>query len=285
YLIDQGYAWGASSFSSTSLIPGRAADETAALWDFFARRYGKPVRTYVTGTSMGGAATNIAAERYGNRFDGALGLCGASGQANAVGITTSFFVAAAWAAGVTQAEYDASPSILDLIHDRIQPALRDPSVHRRFEDMAIALTGGPRTFDRTGFEIEESTNWQRAQLSLSAGLADNRDVRYTDPAFDRAVIRLQPNPILRHMFLNGNETTGHLQMPLLTLHATGDGQVPINEAQRYQREVDAAGSQDRLVQRVIRDPGHCGFTDDEEATNFEALVNWVEHGHKPLGTN
>jgi hypothetical protein len=38
YLIGQGYAWGASSFSSTSLIPGRAADETAAVWDLFARR-------------------------------------------------------------------------------------------------------------------------------------------------------------------------------------------------------------------------------------------------------
>src|SRR5262249_28052068 len=161
--IDQGYAWGASSFSSTSLIPGRAADETAALWDLFARRYGRPLRTYVTGTSMGGGATNLAAERYGNRFDGGLALCGASGQTAAVGITTNFFVAAAWAAGVTQAEYDASPSILDLIQHRIQPALRDPAVHRRFEDRAIALTGGPRAFDRAGFEIEEATNWRRAE--------------------------------------------------------------------------------------------------------------------------
>ena len=37
-------------------------------------------RTYVTGLSMGGMATHIAAERYGNRFDGALALCGAAGQ-------------------------------------------------------------------------------------------------------------------------------------------------------------------------------------------------------------
>ena len=121
YLIDQGYAWGASSFSSTSLIPGRAADETAALWDRFARRYGRPARTYVTGTSMGGAATNLAAERYGNRFDGGLALCGASGTA-ASDIATNFFVAAAWATGVSQAEYDASPSVHDLIVQRIQPA-------------------------------------------------------------------------------------------------------------------------------------------------------------------
>jgi hypothetical protein len=63
FLIGQGFAWGASSFSSTSLIPGRAADETAALWDHFAKKYGRPTRTYVTGQSMGGAASHIAAER------------------------------------------------------------------------------------------------------------------------------------------------------------------------------------------------------------------------------
>ncbi len=80
YLIGQHYAWGASSFSSTSLIPGRAADETAALWDYFARKYGRPTRTYVTGLSMGGAASHIAAERYPDRFDGALALSGNVGN-------------------------------------------------------------------------------------------------------------------------------------------------------------------------------------------------------------
>ena len=94
WLIGHGYAWGASSFSSTSLIPGTAADETAALWDLFARRYGRPSRTYVTGQSMGGAGTTVASERYGNRFDGALALCGAASQTPALRIATDFFVAA-----------------------------------------------------------------------------------------------------------------------------------------------------------------------------------------------
>ena len=79
YLVAQGYAWGASSFSSTSWIPGRATDETAALWDHFASTYGRPQRTYVVGLSMGGAAGHIAAERHADRFDGVLALCGAAG--------------------------------------------------------------------------------------------------------------------------------------------------------------------------------------------------------------
>ena len=38
YLIAQGIAWGASSFSNSSLIPGRGAGETAARWGHFARK-------------------------------------------------------------------------------------------------------------------------------------------------------------------------------------------------------------------------------------------------------
>jgi hypothetical protein len=54
YLIANGYAWAASSYSSTSLIPQRGADETAALWDHFVREHGRPDFTYASGLSMGG---------------------------------------------------------------------------------------------------------------------------------------------------------------------------------------------------------------------------------------
>ena len=204
YLIGQGFAWGASSFSSTSLIPGRAADETAAVWDLFARRYGRPTRTYVTGQSMGGAATHVAAERYGNRFDGALGLCGAASQTPAARIDADFFVAAAYAAGVTQREYDRTSSIPELIRDRILPALRRPRVHRRFEDIMVSLTGGPRPFDREGFRMEEETNWHRAELLVGAGIARNRQTVY----------RLgPPSPVTSRRFNQRGHPAAHQRGP------------------------------------------------------------------------
>src|SRR5262249_1878602 len=159
--------------------------------------------TYITGVSMGGAATNLAAERYGNRFDGALALCGAAGQTAALRITTDFFVAAAWAAGVTQAEFDAAPNVEVLVRNRLKPALRARGGHRRFEQEMIELTGGPRAFDGEGFRVEEATNWNRALLNVSSGVAKNRDTRYQDPAFDRAAIRLRTNDALRRAFIEG----------------------------------------------------------------------------------
>jgi pimeloyl-ACP methyl ester carboxylesterase len=295
YLIAHGYAWGASSFSSTSSIPGRSADETAALWDYFAATYGRPDRTYVTGLSMGGAATHIAAERYPDRFDGGLGFCGTAGQTPGAQNLANFFVAAAYAAGVTQAEYDATADVGALIRERIRPALRDPQVRETFENIMLDVTGGPRPFGRAGFRLEEETNWTRAELLVSAKLAPNRDTRYrlgplspvTSDEFNRAVIRL-PGPTgdqLTRNFYDGEDTTGKLRIPVVTLYSTGDGQVPIEQARIYRRRVERAGQGDLLVQRVIGDVGHCGFRTTEMESGFDALVDWVEHGKKPVGTD
>ena len=291
YLVGHGYAWGASSFSSTGLIPGRSTDETAALWDYFARKYGRPRWTYVSGLSMGGMSAHIAAERYANRFDGALALCGSAGQTEAAAQNADFFAAAGYVVGLTQARFDAATDMHALI-ENVRAGLLPTDLHRRFEDIMIALTGGPRAFDREGFHLEEATNWRRAELTVTAQIAQNAGTTYdlgkldgvTSAEFDKGVVRLPTNRSALGEFVAGNETTGRLTMPLLSMHSTGDGQVPIGQAQLLQRKVDAAGKRDLLVQRVIRDPSHCGFTTPEQAAGFEALVRWVEHGVKPSGT-
>ncbi|MEE9196713.1 MAG: hypothetical protein V3U45_01100, partial [bacterium] len=57
YLIENGYAWAASSFSSNSFVPFQGAHETAALHDFFLDEFGQPDYTYIGGGSMGGNVT------------------------------------------------------------------------------------------------------------------------------------------------------------------------------------------------------------------------------------
>lgn len=291
YLITHGFAWGASSFSSTSLIPGRAADETAALWDYFSREHGRPARSYVSGLSMGGMAAQIAAERYGDRYDGALALCGSAGNEAGAKGQADFVAAGAYVAGVTQAEFAAMPDRARVIDDRILPALRDPAAHARFEDIVIALTGGPRPFAREGLHLEEETNWSRARLQLSAGLISNAGVTYdlgagsglASGAFNRDAIRMSLNDAVARAFYAGNEATGDLRIPLLTMHTTGDGQVPVSQAQILQRRVAGAGKGDLLVQRLYADASHCGFSTPEWEDGLKALVAWVEDGHKPAG--
>jgi pimeloyl-ACP methyl ester carboxylesterase len=293
YLIGHGIAWGASSFSSTSQIPGRAADETAALWDHFARTYGRPTRTYITGFSMGGMATHIAAERYPDRFDGALALCGAAGLTPGDGDVAQFFVAGAYVAGVTQEEFDATRDFGALVRDRILPVLQDPAKHAEFEKILVDLTGGPRAFAREGIHLEEETNWRRAEQVVAVGIAPPRETPYrlgptstvSSRTFNRGAITLPTDPVLLQRFVDGNDLTGELRMPMISLHSTGDGQVPIHQARVLRELVDNAGASDLLVQRVIRDPGHCGFTTTEAESSLEDLIAWVERGVKPTGMN
>src|SRR5829696_525481 len=291
YLIAEVYAWGSSSFSGTGWIPGRAADETAALWDHFTAAHGRPQRTYVIGESMGGAAGNIAAERHGDRFDGAMALCGSAGATSGLQNPVNVFVAGAFVAGVTQVDYDAATDVGALIRDRIRPALRDPRLRDRFQRIMVDLSGGPRPFDREGIRAEEETDWQRAELVVSTGVVPHHDSPYhlgptsevDEDEFNRAAIVLRTNDDRLQAYVADNEATGRLRVPLLTMHTTGDGQVPIEEARILQRRVDGAGQRDLLVQRVLRDPGHCGFTNTELVASFEALVGWVEQDTKPEG--
>src|SRR6266545_588159 len=115
------------------------------------------------------------------------------------------------------------------------------------------------------------------ELRADAGVASR--------AFNRDAVRLPTDDAALSRFADGTEVTGELQMPLLTVHTTGDGQVPINQAQILRQRVSAAGQSDRLRQRVIDDPGHCGFTTGEQEAAFDALVDWVERDRKPDGTN
>jgi hypothetical protein len=157
----------------------------------------------------------------------------------------------------------------------------------------IDLTGGPRAFAREGVHLEEETNWRRVELLAASRLISNRETAYhlgavSDvpiDAFDRGVVRLRTNDDALRSFVAGADTTGELAMPLLTMHSTGDGQVPVDQARILRRRVDAAGNDDLLVQWVLRDPSHCGFNTREIARGFEALVDWVEHGKKPRGTD
>jgi hypothetical protein len=191
----------------------------------------------------------------------------------------NMLAAAPVATGVTQASYDAASEddLAALVDDRIRPALdRDPAVRRRFEDMVIDMTGGPRPFGREGLRAAEETNWRRLQIAVGTGAV---------PPSDERPLRMRTDDELLAALVEGSELTGDVRVPLLTMHTTGDGEVPISQAQTLRRMVDEAGAGDRLVQRVIRDPGHCGFTTPEQARALDDLVAGVEDGERPAGND
>ena len=71
---------------------------------------------------------------------------------------------------------------------------------------------------------------------------------------------------------------GHLAMPVLTMHTTGDGLVVPENEQAYQSVVDRAGDGQMLRQIFVHRAGHCAFTPAETISAVQVLLGRLGTG-------
>lgn len=300
--ISQGFAWAASSYSENFYVPGIGADDTMDLLAKFEQNYGKPKRTFLVGESMGGNVVALLLEHFPQRFDGALAVCGALGGEEEIDYLASWAMVAEYVTGVTiPIGKGPAPMALALL-TKVPQALGDPDAPtpagERFRSVVRELTGGERPFFEEGFARNFTSNFALLILdpdrrTVAVAAATNEDVEYmiddslgvSEGDLNDGVRRLAASPLARDAVAHPDAvpTTGRIERPLLTLHNTGDVFVPITQEVAYRDKVEAAGKADLLVQRAIRDGGHCLFSDAEYTRAWNDLVGWVEDGTKPDG--
>ncbi len=309
FLLANGYAWAASSFSKNDYDPAQGAKDTHALTRFFNGRYGRPARTYISGASMGGHVAAIVAEQWPQSYDGAMPICGALGDYELFDFFLDFNVAAQTLSGVGRSfPYGADylTATVPATKAALGPAF--PFLLNAQGQALAGLTqmrsGGVRPLFAQGWLFWNAVagdflfglGANDGTLPRAPGLAvQNSDVVYqfdADPAlslaemgFNAAVQRLTADPQARRRngLANVPPTTGDLRIPMLTLHTLGDLFVPFHMEQEYARRVAARGRSHNLVQRATRDYGHCSFTPAELVAGFSDLVKWVEGGVTPAG--
>lgn len=76
-------------------------------------------------------------------------------------------------------------------------------------------------------------------------------------------------------FINFN---GQINIPVLTMHTTGDGLVVNQDEQAYASDVRAAGNNGLLRETFVHRAGHCTFTPAETITAFQTLINRLDTG-------
>ena len=86
----------------------------------------------------------------------------------------------------------------------------------------------------------------------------------------------EPNP-------GYSRLSGAVPVPLLMMHTTGDGFVPISLMVRFGARAEDAGNGEMVSMRAIRSAGHCDFSLTEVEAALDDLVAWVEDGVKPPG--
>jgi pimeloyl-ACP methyl ester carboxylesterase len=302
YLITNGFAWVASSYSENGYDPGIGADDTLALKQFFVQQFGTPKHTYIVGASMGGNVIALALEHQATEWDGAFSMCGALGGIGQIDYLVSWVAAAEYTSGLTFPIGVPGGNLGTVLLQDVPRELGTPTSPtakgKQFASIIKNLTGGPRPFFEEGFAEQYTVNFGLALLdperkTLFNKAATNDAATYhidpglglTDSQIDSGIRRYASDPASR----DGNAhpdmvpTTGNISVPLITIHGTGDLFVPITQEQYYKQQVDAAGKGDLLVQRAIRSGGHCKFSGTEITSAFSDLVSWVRDGTKPKG--
>jgi pimeloyl-ACP methyl ester carboxylesterase len=133
-----------------------------------------------------------------------------------------------------------------------------------------ARAGGNPSFN-TGVDyetvLEHSANYAEVRaLYTAAGLSLKADLETLGKA---KRIKADPGALA---YLSDNIIyDGQLPFPVLTMHTTGDGLVPVENESAYRRVVGEAHDSPMLRQIFVHRAGHCAFTPAETITALQTL--------------
>ena len=294
--LSRGFAWGTSSYRCNGNVPGIGLLDTMALRDVFRTVSGgrTPLRVYLAGASLGGRIVTLGLHEFPEAFAGGYAECAAGQETNDVRVAMA-----------------AAAEFLSGIHPDPQAYARDltrmaqvfgrgtelTEKGRQLASVQIALTGGPRPFAFDGVLPRLLENVRQGFMSspdAHVRAATNEGMPYgvapglglSTEVLESGVPRKPADPSLRNPAGPFREVVpfdGRLLRPLITLHGTGDLQVPVSQQQALKRAVLRTGQQRMLVQRLVRAEGHCQFSSAERLRAFDDLVNWVRDGVRPEG--
>lgn len=115
---------------------------------------------------------------------------------------------------------------------------------------------------------------------------DNSTTEYSgsfdDATLNATVQRFSSDPDAVNYVQHNYDPTGHLKIPVLTLHTLLDPVVPNSHEQAYAQAVAKTGSEHLLVQQSVARYDHCNFKLQEKLTALHQLDQWIsDPGQKP----
>jgi hypothetical protein len=324
YLIENGYAWAASSYSKNYYDVRAGVEDTNALALNFTklaaangRTLTAPSKIFITGVSMGGHITAAAIEAEAQtyainkvKYNGAVPMCGVVGDTELFNYFAGYQVVAQQLAGFPMTKFPVTD--FEAIKPAIQSALWStfPTVTNaqgdKLKNAVMNLSGGDRPFYKEGWANANNQGNIWASLGgdgtiggiLNSNILDTTQLFYKidassttttalDTAFNNNAFKITPTANANRLRRDGLRwipvANGEVNIPVVSIHTLGDLFVPFKMEQVYAARMKAKGNDKWLVQRAIRDVGHCAFTAAEAATAFDDMVKWEAGGAKPAG--
>lgn len=321
HLIENGYAWAASSYSKNSYDVRAGVEDTNALalaFNRIAAANGRvlppPTRLYITGHSMGGHITGAAIEdeTYATaknkvRYHGAVPMCGVMGDAELFNRFAGMQVTAQALAGVPSYPTSKWSEIQGLVTTALFSTFTAANIVPtaqgvKYLSVVENLTGGERPlFDQgvlfgRSFQSAWGTFGSDGTVNgiLNRNVLDTHAYTYVidgdvpgSTALNASAQKLTAAPDANRLRRDGLRWIpaihGEYKIPVVSIHTLGDLFVPFSMQQVYQQRTAAKGNGNWLVQRAIRGASHCDFTVVEQEQAFIDMVAWAEGGPRPAG--
>ncbi|MCR6476266.1 alpha/beta hydrolase [Variovorax sp. ZS18.2.2] len=323
HLIQEGYAWAASSYSKNFYDVRVGVEDTNALaleFNKIAKANGRelaaPSQTYITGHSMGGHITAAAIEdeafataNHKVKYSGAVPMCGVLGDTELFDYFAGAQVTAQALAGLPKYPTPNWADIMAQVTGTLfstfttsPPNIVPTPTGIKYMTVVMNLTGGQRPMFDIGFARGGSfaAVWGvfgsdgTVTGILNKNTLDTNRFTYTilgdapgSASLNASVIKLTAVPDANRLRTDGlrwvPKNNGEFRIPVVSLHTLGDLYVPFSMEQIYQKRVAAKGNSQWLVQRAIRGITHCDFTVQEQVEAFDAMVQWQQGGPKPAG--
>ncbi|MGH3389157.1 MAG: alpha/beta hydrolase family protein [Actinomadura sp.] len=304
-LLDQGYAWAASSYFANGYDVRAGVLSTHDLAEHFGELVGRPHRTFITGVSMGGHVIGRSLEQFPRFYAGGLPMCGVLGDNTLFDFFLDYNLVAQ-----DLADIDAFPAPADYVTNavpRIERALgidtlapggpdTTNDLGKQLRAITINRTGGDRPGAVAAFPLWKDFLFTLAEPPTGDSLAQdpgqvatNLLTRYTPDSpvnVNRSVERVPPASPGDRFSARLSEVPqifGVPRVPVLSLHGLGDMFVPFSMEQAYRSDVARHGRSSLLVQRAIRTSQHCEFSAPEAGAAWDDLVTWVRAGVRPAG--
>ncbi len=287
------------------------------------RTLATPTKYFISGISMGGHITSAAIEAeaasYANnkvKYSGAVPMCGVVGDTELFNYFAGYQVSMQQLAGFPITSFPTTdfailaPVIRSALWTTFPTSSAVVGVTNaqgdKLKNIMSYLSGGPRPFFNEGFANSSNQGNLFASLGgdgtisgiLTKNVLDTTALFYKvdassstttalDTSFNNSAFKITPAADANRLRSDGLRwiplTSGDISVPVVTIHTLGDLFVPFKMEQVYRQRTVAKGTDKWLVQRAIRDVGHCAFTAAEGTAAFDAMIQWEAGGPKPAG--
>jgi pimeloyl-ACP methyl ester carboxylesterase len=282
-----GYGFAASSYSTNGLAIVQGVNDTLDLTKNILDPQLKPKHVYLIGASEGGLVTTLSAEQFPAVYNSAGAACGPIGsfqnQINYFGdfrVVFDYFFSGV----IPGTAISIPPAVITNWYtgyvQTITAALAaNPSATSQLINvMQAPVTSDPATVVETVLDVlwYNVFGTADAQTKLGGQPYDNHNRIYlgssNDFLLNLKVERDKASPAALAAVAANYETSGKLQMPLVTLHTTGDPVIPYWQEPMYTLKTLLAGTLLDRINLPVSAYGHCNFSAGDILGAFALIV-------------